>query len=118
MNQNNMNEIMSGVLVDDVALTLEELARACAVEPAWIIERVSAGFVVGPATTSVAMHTSWRFTSAEIVRTRRLAAMERDFDANPELAALVADLIEEVERLKRAIRSAGLAADYPAADRP
>ena len=113
MNQNNMNEIMNGVLVDDAALTLEELARACAVEPAWIIERVSAGFVAGPATTSIAMHTSWRFTSAEIVRTRRLAAMERDFDANPELAALVADLIEEVERLKRAIRNAGLAVDRP-----
>ena len=108
MNQNNMSEIMSGVLVDDAALTLEELARACAVEPAWIIERVSAGFVVGPAATSIAMHTSWRFTSAEIVRTRRLAAMERDFDANPELAALVADLIEEVERLKRAMRGTGL----------
>ena len=108
MNQNNMNEIMNGVLVDDAALTLEELARACAVEPAWIIERVSAGFVVGPAATSIAMHTSWRFTSAEIVRTRRLAAMERDFDANPELAALVADLIEEVERLKRAMRGTGL----------
>ena len=108
MNQNNMNEILSGVLVDDAALTLEELARACAVEPAWIIERVSAGFVIGPAATSIAMHTSWRFTSAEIVRTRRLAAMERDFDANPELAALVADLIEEVERLKRAMRGTGL----------
>ena len=108
MNQNNMNEIINGVLVDDVALTLEELARACAVEPAWIIERVSAGFVVGPAAASLAMHTSWRFTSAEIVRTRRLVAMERDFDANPELAALVADLIEEVERLKRAMRGTGL----------
>ena len=108
MNQNNMNEIINGVLVDDAALTLEELARACAVEPAWIMERVAAGFVVGPAATSIAMHTSWRFTSAEIVRTRRLAAMERDFDANPELAALVADLIEEVERLKRAMRGTGL----------
>ena len=114
MNQNNLNEIMSGVLVDDSALTLEELARACAVEPAWIFERVSAGLVVGPAAASMSIHTSWRFTSAAIVRTRRLAAMERDFDANPELAALVADLIEEVERLKRAIRSGSLGADHPA----
>ena len=113
MNQNDMSEMMNVVLVDDAALTLEELARACAVEPAWIIERVSAGFVAGAAATSMSVHTSWRFTSAEIVRTRRLAAMERDFDANPELAALVADLIEEVERLKRTIRNAGLAADRP-----
>jgi len=37
-----------------------------------------------------------------------LVAVERDFDANPELAALVADLIEEVERLKARLNAAGL----------
>ena len=45
---------------------------------------------------------------AELARARRLAALERDFDANPELAALVADLIEEVARLKRRLKAAGL----------
>jgi chaperone modulatory protein CbpM len=35
------------------------------------------------------------------LRARRLADIERTFEANEELAALVVDLIEEVERLRR-----------------
>ena len=42
-----------------------------------------------------------RFTSAQLLRARRLADIERTFEANEELAALVVDLIEEVERLRR-----------------
>jgi chaperone modulatory protein CbpM len=41
-----------------------------------------------------------RFTSVHLVRARRLAEIERTFEANDELAALVVDLIEEVERLR------------------
>ncbi|MGH8767413.1 MAG: MerR family transcriptional regulator, partial [Burkholderiales bacterium] len=52
-----------------------------------------------------------RFVSADLARARRLAALERDFDANQELAALVVDLIEEVGRLRAQLRAAGLAAD-------
>jgi chaperone modulatory protein CbpM len=37
-----------------------------------------------------------------------MRAIERDFDANPELAALVVDLIEEVGRLKGRLRAAGI----------
>jgi chaperone modulatory protein CbpM len=41
-----------------------------------------------------------RFTSVQLLRARRLADIERTFEANEELAALVVDLIEEVERLR------------------
>ncbi len=102
------DDILTGVLLEDTVLTLEELAQACAVEPRWILERVEAGFLGG---TAAAQVTCWCFTSVQLVRARRLAAMERDFDANPELAALVADLIEEVARLKGRLKAAGLATD-------
>ena len=99
------NDILAGVLLDEVALSLEEMACACAVEPDWIVERVEAGFLGDVAVGQV---TRWQFTSAELARARRMVAVERDFDANPELAALVADLIEEVERLKGRLNAAGL----------
>lgn len=100
--------ILTGAVLEEAALTLEELALACAVEPRWIAERIEAGlFGRMPAEPVTCM----RFSSAELVRARRLAATERDFDANPELAALVADLIEEVDRLKARLRAAGLEVD-------
>jgi chaperone modulatory protein CbpM len=101
------DDILSGVVLDEVALSLEDLARACAVEPQWIVERVEAGLLGGVSLESVER----RFVSADLVRARRLAALERDFDANQELAALVVDLIEEVGRLRGRLKAAGLAVD-------
>jgi len=101
------HDVLTGVVLDEVALTLEDLARACAVEPQWIAERVEAGLLGGSSLKSV----EWRFASADLARARRLAALERDFDANQELAALVADLIEEVERLRGRLKAAGLKVD-------
>ncbi|HEX5674913.1 MAG TPA: chaperone modulator CbpM [Azonexus sp.] len=99
------DDILAGVLLDEVALSLDEMACACAVEPNWVVERVEAGFL---GDVSLGQITRWQFTSTELARARRLIAVERDFDANPELAALVADLIEEVERLKARLNAAGL----------
>jgi chaperone modulatory protein CbpM len=36
-----------------------------------------------------------------------MSQLERDFDAVPELAALVADLIEELDELRARVHSAG-----------
>jgi chaperone modulatory protein CbpM len=101
------DDILAGVVLDEVALTVEDLARACAVEPQWIVERVEAGLLGSVSLKSI----EWRFVSADLARARRLAALERDFDANQELAALVVDLIEEVGRLRGRLKAAGLAVD-------
>lgn len=101
------DDILAGVVLDEVALTVEDLARACAVEPQWIVERVEAGLLGSFSLKSI----EWRFVSADLARARRLAALERDFDANQELAALVVDLIEEVGRLRGRLKAAGLAVD-------
>jgi chaperone modulatory protein CbpM len=90
--------VVSGVLLEEVALDVEELSRACAVEPQWVLERVEAGLLE---CSVVAAAGERRFASAALLRARRLRALERDFDANPELAALTVDLIEELERLRR-----------------
>ena len=42
-----------------------------------------------------------RFDSVTLVRARRVAQLESCFDADPQLAALTADLIEEVARLRK-----------------
>lgn len=90
-------EIISGVLLDETALTLEELAHACGVSRDWVILHVEAGILAVPEIDSA----SWRFSSRDLWRARQLRALERDFDALPELAALVIDLQEEILRLRR-----------------
>jgi chaperone modulatory protein CbpM len=86
-------------LLDDVQLTLDELARAARVSPAWVIERAQAGLLVeiDPIGAEPA---TWRFGTVTLQRVRRMARLERDFDAAPELAALVADLQEEIAALR------------------
>jgi len=93
------------VVLDDGCLTLEQVAAACAVETDWVVRRVAEGFF--PATG--ASSADWRFTSAALVRARRMHAIERDFDAVPELAALVADMLEELDELRARLRREGLA---------
>jgi chaperone modulatory protein CbpM len=97
--------LISGVLLEDVALTLDELARACDVAPDWVIRHVRAGTLGGAPALQV---TEWRFASADLVRARRLLRVERDFDANDDLAALVVDLGDEVRRLRTRLRALGL----------
>lgn len=77
---------------DDVLLTLEELAVVCAVTPEWVRSRVAEGLL--PAAPE------WRFSALAVRRVRRMRALERDFDAAPELAALMADLLEELDALR------------------
>ena len=93
------------VPVDEAALTLDELARACSVDPGWVVHRVQTGILLGG--TSAAPE-AWRFTSVDLVRARHLVRVERDFDANEEVAALVVDLTEEIRRLRSRLRAAGL----------
>jgi chaperone modulatory protein CbpM len=97
--------IVQAVLVDEAALTLEELAQACAVEPDWVVRRVRTGILLDSAPDNSVY---WRFTSADLVRARRLCQVERDFDANDDVAALVVDLSEEIRRLRCKLNAAGV----------
>jgi len=92
-------QIHEGEVLGDAAFSAEDLARACGVRVDWVRERVEAGVLqVNPSTGE------WRFDSATLVRARRVARLESGFDADPQLAALTADLMEEVERLRRQLR--------------
>lgn len=88
----------------DAELTLEEFSRACAVQAEWVEAHVREGLLPTPGETPDA----WRFTSVHVRRAREMRRLERDFDAVPELAALVADLIEEVDALRQRLRRAGV----------
>jgi chaperone modulatory protein CbpM len=94
--------IQAGEVLGEAAFTADELARACGVDAVWVRERVEAGVLqVNPATGA------WRFDSTTLVRARRIRRLEAGFEADPQLAALTVDLIEEVERLRQQLRAVG-----------
>jgi chaperone modulatory protein CbpM len=93
-------EIIVATLEEDATLTLEELCAACAVSREWVVTRVEEGLLPIKARVPDA----WRFGSRQLWRARAMRRIERDFDAAPELAALVADLLEEIEALRARLR--------------
>lgn len=89
-------EILIASLIEESWLSLEQLASACEVEPEWLLRRAEDGLI--PGVESVAG--TWRISTAALLRARRMRQFERDFDAVPELAALVADMLEQIDDMR------------------
>lgn len=97
-----------GAVFDPAWLTLDEFCRAAAVPQAWVCQRVDEGLLVVDVVVG-APRTQWRFDAPAVARARLMRRLERDFDAVPELAALVADLHDEIRALRARLQRAGLA---------
>lgn len=93
-----MSREISGISLEDALLSLDELATSCNVSREWVIEHVQCGVLLEDAGSNPAL---WVFGSQSLIRARRILALEKDFDSNPELAGLVADLVEEIEYLRK-----------------
>jgi chaperone modulatory protein CbpM len=89
-------------ILEGACLTLEQLCAAAALERDWLVRRVEEGLI--PATGSAAAE--WRFAAVHVVRARRMRDIERTYEAPPELAALVADMLEELDELRTRLKIA------------
>lgn len=92
----------TGTLRDDALLSADELALACGVSIEWVSHHLEEGALV-------CIHASGEplFTTRALVRARRIRSLERDFDAEPELAALVADMLDELDDMRAQLRRLG-----------
>jgi chaperone modulatory protein CbpM len=89
--------IVTGVILDDSAeFTLREVCRACAMHAEWIETLVQEG-VLEPRGTDVV---TWRFTGAQLTSARRISRLQRDLGINLAGAALVLELLAEIEALR------------------
>lgn len=80
---------------------LDDLCRLGFVEACWLEERLSSGLILACVDAPDATRC---YNALTLTRVRRLACLERDFDAVPELAAMVADLEEELRHVKDRLR--------------
>lgn len=92
------------VVLDDNGLALDELCRLAGVTQVWVRQCMDDGLL---APQRVEPTDALRFTAADLRRVIRIACLERDFDAVPELACLVADLEQELAVLRAKLRRLG-----------
>lgn len=88
-------------ILEGACLTLDQLCAAAALEREWLVRRVEEGLI--PATGSA--RAEWRFAAIHVARARRMRDIERTYEAAPELAALVADMLEELDELRARLRA-------------
>ncbi|MGC3980051.1 MAG: chaperone modulator CbpM [Steroidobacteraceae bacterium] len=100
MRSNDSDEVLIGVVVEESWLTLEQAAAACSVEAAWLLRHIEDDLL--PGVSSVGG--TWHLSNASLLRARRMRRLERDFDAGPELAALVSDMLDELDSLRRKLQ--------------
>ena len=94
---------LTGTLLDERAVfTLHELCRACGVHAELVIEMVEEG-VLEPRGGAPA---EWRFAGSAVIRAQKALNLARDLRVNWPGAALVLDLLEEMEQLRLDQRTA------------
>jgi chaperone modulatory protein CbpM len=94
-----MTDLVSALLLDDTAqFTLAELCSVCAIPQELVVEIVAEGIVepIG------AEPGDWQFSGIAATRVLRVVRLQREFEVNLAGAALALELLEEIERLRRA----------------
>jgi chaperone modulatory protein CbpM len=94
---------LTGAIFDESAvLTLEDLSRMCSVDESHIMQFVEEGVL-----TVIEVRSEWHFRGDALRRARLAVRLERDLELNLAGVALAVELIEEIEQLRRQIKSRG-----------
>jgi chaperone modulatory protein CbpM len=94
---------LTGAIFDESAvLTLEDLSRMCSVDESHIMQFVEEGVL-----TVIEVRSEWHFRGDALRRARLAVRLERDLELNLAGVALAVELIEEIEPLRRQIKSRG-----------
>lgn len=88
------------LLSHDTEFTLVELCRSCRLSAEQVFALVEEG-VIEPRGANPGQ---WRFRAICVKRVQRAYRLERDLGVNMAGAALIIDLIEEIEQLKTRLR--------------
>lgn len=100
MNASKQSAVV-GILVDDqMQFTLAELSRICQIDIALVIELVDEG-VLTPTSDDAEQ---WMFGGTTLRRVRKALRLTRDLELTAASAALVLDLLDEIETLRARLR--------------
>lgn len=92
------DRVHEGALLDDMqALSLAELARACHTDAEWLLLLIDEGILQPRGRRQP----EWRFSSISIHAVLRVQRLQRDLGINLAGSALVLDMLDEMQRLRR-----------------
>lgn len=91
------------IFEEQIELTIDDLCRACAVQTQTIIELVEEGVLdaAGPAPQD------WRFGGDNLRRARVALRLQQDLGVNPAGAALILQLMQEIDALRSRLHALG-----------
>ena len=90
------------ILNDECTFTLKELSTACSVKIEYIIELVDEGIVEPLEQKRSQQH--WAFTGKSLIRAQKARRLQQDLGINIAGAALVLDMMEEIEHLRQQLQ--------------
>ncbi|MEQ1805762.1 MAG: chaperone modulator CbpM [Burkholderiaceae bacterium] len=95
---------VQAVLVEEeVQFTLDELCRLCGADSDQLVALVQEGVLP----TSGDRPEVWRFGGSSLPRARAATRLTRDLELNAAAAALVLDLLDEIDALRSQLRRHG-----------
>jgi chaperone modulatory protein CbpM len=102
--QNEKLPVLTGLIVEEsITLTLNELSCACSVHAERILDLVEEG-ILDPVDRNLGR---WRFSGASLNRARTALRLQQDLGINLAGAALVLDMMDELECLRAQLRQRG-----------
>jgi chaperone modulatory protein CbpM len=98
--QSHPAQLIGFILEEQTELSLQDLCRACEVQPELIIELVHEG-VLAPANDAMrAAPEQWHFSGVHLHRARVALRLQNDLGVNLAGAALALELLDELEQLR------------------
>ena len=92
------------VVDDNYIFDLNHFAQACGQSPEWVLQLLE--YEILPARSDMRIH---QFFADEVTRARRAFRLQRDFEASLSAVAMMLDLIDEVQTLRKQVRSSHIA---------
>ncbi|WP_216936619.1 MULTISPECIES: chaperone modulator CbpM [unclassified Acinetobacter] len=86
-------------IVDDRSFDLIHFAEACGQSPEWVMQLIEYGILPDRSETHHSI-----FLGEDISRAQRAYRLQRDFDASFTAVAMMLDLIDEVQELRREVK--------------
>lgn len=97
MSQTSLTIIQGHVVEEEVYFTKVELCQTCNAEEEQLLSWIQEGVLEPVGETP----TQWRFGGNSLRRAKLASRLTRDLELNPPGVALVLDLLDEIDKLKK-----------------